>query len=69
MLIGALKRRPERIDVSIDSLMQGGHAILGMSLRALGMGAAQGLAEWGNTRAFEPLLTYAESPLEAENSP
>ncbi|HVZ32753.1 MAG TPA: HEAT repeat domain-containing protein, partial [Polyangiaceae bacterium] len=42
--------------------------ILGMSLRAIGVGAAQGFSEWGDHRAFAPLLTYIEEPKENEQS-
>jgi HEAT repeat protein len=67
-LLAALKRRPANIDISMDNLMQGGLAILGMSLLALAEGAANGLSEWGDNRAFLPLLMHAESPLENERS-
>ena len=56
VLIGALKKRPEKIDATMDSLMAGGIAILGMSLRAVGVGASHGLAEWGDNKGFKPLL-------------
>ena len=44
--------------------MAGGLAILGMSLRAIGVGAAHGFAEWGDHKAFKPLLAYIEEPKE-----
>ena len=68
VLMNSLKRRPEKVDATMDSLMAGGMAILGMSLRALGVGAAQGFAEWGDHRAFQPLVTYIEDPKENEQS-
>jgi hypothetical protein len=43
-------------------------AILGMSLRAIGVGAAQGFSEWGDHRAFKPLMAYIEEPKENEQS-
>lgn len=64
----ALKRRPADRDVTMDGLMQGGVAILGMSLRAMGVGAAHGFSEWGDRRAFKQLLEYAEEPKENEQS-
>ena len=63
-----LKLRPQEIDVTMDSLLQGGLAILGMTLRAVGVGAANGYSEWGDPKAFEPLLKYIEEPKENEQS-
>jgi HEAT repeat protein len=68
VLINSLKRRPEKADATMESLMAGGMAILGMSLRALGVGASQGFAEWGDHRAFDPLVAYIEDPKENEQS-
>ena len=56
------------VDVTMQSLMGGGLAILGMSLRAVGVGVADGFAEWGDTRAYEPLTEYIEDPKENEQS-
>jgi hypothetical protein len=64
----ALRMRPEKVDATMDSLMGGGLAILGMSLRAVGVGAAQGFAEWGDNRALKSLLTYIDEPKENEQS-
>ena len=64
----ALKRRPSDVDATMDGLMQGGVAILGMTLRALGVGAADGFSEWGDEKAFKPLLTYVEDPKNNEQS-
>ncbi|HXK16383.1 MAG TPA: HEAT repeat domain-containing protein, partial [Polyangiaceae bacterium] len=58
-----LKLRPSGLDVTMDGLMQGGIAILGMSLRAVGVGAAEGFSEWRDPRAFKPLLAHIEDPL------
>jgi HEAT repeat protein len=68
VLIGALHRRPEKADITMESLMAGGMAVLGMTLRGLGVGASQGFAEWGDHRAFDPLVTYIEDPKENEQS-
>jgi HEAT repeat protein len=68
VLMNSLKRRPEKATPRWSRLMAGGMAILGMSLRALGVGAAQGFAEWGDHRAFEPLMDYIEEPKENEQS-
>jgi HEAT repeat protein len=68
VLVNALKRRPEKADATMESLMSGGMAILGMSLRAIGVGASHGFAEWGDHRAFKPLMDYIEEPKENEQS-
>lgn len=64
----ALKKRPEHHDVTMDGLMQGGKAIMGMALRALGVGAAHGFSQWRDPRAFKQLLEYVEDPMENEQS-
>ncbi len=63
-----LTLRPNEIDVTMESLLQGGLAILGMTLRAVGVGASHGFSEWGDPKAFEPLLKYIEEPRENEQS-
>ena len=63
-----LHRRLKKLDVSWDSLMQGGLTILGMTLRALGVGAADGFAQWGDPRAYDQLVKYLEEPMENEQS-
>jgi HEAT repeat protein len=63
-----LHRRMKKLDASMDSLMQGGLAILGMTLRALGVGAADGFAQWGDPKAYDPLVKYIEDPMENEGS-
>jgi hypothetical protein len=63
-----LHRRPKGMDVSMDSLMQGGLAVLGMALRDVGVGASDGFAEWGDPRAYPILTKYIEDPLENEQS-
>jgi HEAT repeat protein len=68
VLIKSLTRRPKDQDVTMDGLMQGGVAILGMSLRAIGVGAADGLSEWRDRKAFKPLLDYVEEPKNNEQS-
>ncbi|MEO8903249.1 MAG: HEAT repeat domain-containing protein, partial [Polyangiaceae bacterium] len=68
VLIKSLTRRPKDEDVTMEGLLQGGVAILGMSLRAIGVGAADGLSEWRDRRAFKPLLEYIEDPKNNEQS-
>jgi len=52
----------------MESLYQGGLAVLGMTLRALGVGAAQGFAQWGDPKAYDTLVKYIEDPMENEQS-
>jgi HEAT repeat protein len=67
VLIDMLKKRPEKLHIDNEGMYQGGLAILGMSLNALGKGASDGLSEWGDPKGFEPLLKYATDPWENEN--
>jgi HEAT repeat protein len=68
VLTKQLTRRDKKLDVTMDGLMSGGLAILGMSLRAIGVGAAQGLAEWRDPKAVKPLMDYIDEPKENEQS-
>jgi HEAT repeat protein len=63
-----LHRRMKKLDVSWDSLFQGGLTILGMTLRALGVGASDGFAQWGDSKAFPDMVAYIEEPMENEQS-
>lgn len=63
-----LHRRMKKLDVSWDSLSQGGLTILGMTLRALGVGASDGFAQWGDSRAYDELVKYIEEPMENEQA-
>lgn len=64
----AIRARPPEYDVTMEGLMQGGLAILGMSLRAVGVGAADGFSEWGDHKAFKTLLDYIVEPKNNEQS-
>ncbi|MFO0564453.1 MAG: HEAT repeat domain-containing protein [Polyangiaceae bacterium] len=64
----ALTRRDPKLDVTMEGLMAGGLAILGMTLRALGVGAADGMAQWQDPKGFKPLMKYIEEPKENEQS-
>ncbi len=55
-----LNRRPSNVDATMDSLMQGGLAVMGMTLRAIGVGAADGFAQWGDPKAFPIMTKYIE---------
>ncbi len=63
-----MKRKEPDLDVSQDALYGGGLAILGMTLKALGHGAADGFNEWGDNKAFDLLLKYAQDPKEHEHA-
>jgi HEAT repeat protein len=63
-----LHRRNSKLDVSWDSLMQGGLTILGMTLRALGVGSSDGFAQWGDPKAYDDLVKYIEEPKENEQA-
>jgi len=54
----ALRAKPPEYDVTMEGLMQGGLAILGMSLRAIGVGASDGFSEWRDHKAFKPMFEY-----------
>jgi HEAT repeat protein len=64
----ALKKRPKEVDVTMDSLMSGGLAVIGMALKSLGTGASMGMAQMGDPKSFKPLLKYIEGPKENEQS-
>jgi HEAT repeat protein len=68
LLTAQLTRRPEKVDATMDSLMQGGLAVLGMTLRAIGVGAGHGLAQWGDNKAYAPLVKYIEDKENNEQS-
>jgi hypothetical protein len=63
-----LHRRSKKLDVSWASLQQGGLTILGMTLRALGFGASDGFAQWGDPKAYDDLYKYIEDPMEHEDA-
>ena len=53
-------RRDQKIDITMDSMMGGGLAILGMTLRAIDVGAADGFAQWGDPKAYPILIKFIE---------
>jgi len=63
-----LRRRPEKVDATMEALLQGGMAVMGMSLRAVGVGAAHGFAQWGDPKAFPTLVKYIEDKQNNEQS-
>ncbi len=54
--------------VTMQGLMQGGLAIVGMAIRGLGVGASDGYAQWGDPRAYPILVKYIEDKENNEQS-
>jgi HEAT repeat protein len=63
-----LRRRPEKTDATMEALLQGGMAVMGMSLRAIGVGASHGFAMWGDPKAYPILVKYIEDRQNNEQS-
>jgi HEAT repeat protein len=60
-LLEQLKRKKDkRMVITQEGLNGAGIAVLGMALRAVGLGAAQGLGEWGDSRAAKPMMDFIE---------
>jgi HEAT repeat protein len=60
-LTDQFKRKKDRKMVITQQGLEGaGIAMLGMALRAVAYGAAQGLAQWGDARAVKPLMELIE---------
>jgi HEAT repeat protein len=55
-----LMRKPPKLEITMESMMQGGIAMLGMSLRAIGVGASHGFAQWGDPKAYPLLVKFIE---------
>jgi HEAT repeat protein len=61
-----LTRRDKKVDVTMDSMMGGGLALLGMTLRAMNVGASDGFAQWGDPKAYSHLTKFIEDKMENE---
>lgn len=68
ILDSALRKRPEKVDATMESLLQGGMAVMGMTLRAIGVGASYGFAQWGDPKAYPLLVKYIEDKQNNEQS-
>jgi HEAT repeat protein len=55
-----LMRKPAKLEITMEAMLQGGLAMLGMSLRAIGVGAAHGFAQWGDSKAYPTLIKFIE---------
>ena len=54
------RKKDKKMDITQQGLEGQGIAMLGMALRAVAYGAAQGLAQWGDARAVKPLMELIE---------
>jgi HEAT repeat protein len=68
MLQTTLKRRPKDLNLTMAAEAEDSNRPLRISLRLLTMGASDGLAELGDSRAFEPLFAFADDPMQNEYS-
>ncbi len=68
LLTKQLGRKTPTLDITMEALQQGGIAILGMTLRALEVGACQGFAELQDARAVGPLKSFITDTAENEQS-
>lgn len=60
-LLAQFKRKKEKkMDITQEALNGAGLAMMGMALRAVAYGSAQGLAQWGDERAVKPLIELIE---------
>ncbi len=68
ILESQFRRRPEKLDATMEALLQGGQAVIGMTLRAVGVGASYGFAQWGDSKAYPILVKYIEDKMNNEQS-
>ena len=60
-LLEQFKRKPDKkMDITQEALAGAGLSQLGMVLRSVAYGAAQGLGQWGDNRASKPLMELIE---------
>ncbi len=55
-----LMRKPAKMEITMEAMMQGGLAMLGMALRAIGVGASHGFAQWGDSKAYPVMVKFIE---------
>ncbi|MFO0549518.1 MAG: HEAT repeat domain-containing protein [Polyangiaceae bacterium] len=53
-------KKDKDLDITTEGLMGAGAGMLGMVLRGLGLGTAEGLGEFGDKRAVKPLMEFVE---------
>lgn len=54
------RKKDKKMDITQQGLEGAGLAMMGMALRAVAYGAAQGLAQWGDGRATKPMMEFVE---------
>jgi HEAT repeat protein len=54
------RKKDKKLDITQNGLNGAGAAMMGMALRAVAYGAADGLAQWGDARAVKPLMDLIE---------
>jgi HEAT repeat protein len=54
------RKKDKKMVITQEGLNGAGLAMLGMALRAVGYGAAQGLGQWGDSRAVKPMMEFIE---------
>src|SRR4029079_7616295 len=52
--------KDKKLDITQAGLNGAGVAMMGMALRAVAVGASNGLAQWGDARAVKPLMELIE---------
>lgn len=55
-----INRRPPKLEITMEVLQQGGLAVIGMTLRGIAYGSADGFAQWGDSKAFPTLVKHVE---------
>jgi HEAT repeat protein len=64
-----INRRKPDFNASMDALMAGNMGtMLALVISGLGKGAAEGFAEWGDSKAFDILVAKIEEPKEADQT-
>jgi HEAT repeat protein len=54
------RKKDKKLDITQAGLNGAGVAMMGMALRAVAVGASNGLAQWGDARAIKPLMELIE---------
>ncbi len=54
------RKKDKKLDITQAGLNGAGVAMMGMALRAVAVGSADGLAQWGDPRAIKPLMDLIE---------
>jgi HEAT repeat protein len=54
------RKKDKKMDITLEGMEGAGLSLLGMSLRAVAVGAAEGLGEWGDPRAVKGMVELIE---------